>query len=454
MPQRPLKWYEYFLINSWFIGLGFMWNSVHRFILPAMLPILVGTSVQATALSQLQFAGLIVALIVQPISGAISDRSLSRFGRRRPMMVQWTLVNLIFLAGIAFAPNLVWLFVAYVGLQAASNMAHGPAQGLIPDLAPENQRGAASGVKNFIDNFTLIIAGLVTGAWLLTTNPDLIISSRLALLAIGLGLVLFLTINVLTTRERPITPDELPRERLRDSVLRSLSVIGNIGEVARENRPYGWLLISRLLFFAAVNIVANFAQFYFKDVVLSGRADAAQEAPALMGTLLVIVAVMLVVVSIPAGLLSDRFGRKPVSAVGGVVAIAGALLLLGVRNVALLNIAGFGLTDLMVDGLLIGAGAGIFFAANWAWATDLISDRDAARYLGISNLATAGGGVLGTIGGPIIDLGNAQTLGLGYQIAFAIGAAWFLLSILVLPLIQETRGRRQDVFAATGKATS
>ncbi len=450
MSQRPLKWYEYFTMNSWFVGLGFMWNSIHRFILPAMLPILVGTSTQATALSQLQFAGLIVALLVQPISGAISDRSLSRFGRRRPMMVEWTLVDLVFLAGIAFAPNLVWLFLAYVGLQAASNMAHGPAQGLIPDLAPENQRGAASGVKNFIDNFTLILAGLITGAWVLSSTPDLILASRIAILFIGIGLVLFLIVNVLTTHEKPITKDELPGESLRDSVLRSLSVVGNISEVARENRPYGWLLISRLLFYAAVNIVANYAQFYFKDIVLVGQANAAQEAPKLMGTLAVIVAVMLVLVSIPAGMLSDRVGRKPVSAVGGLVAIAGALLLLTVKNVTLVNIGGFGLTDLMVAGLLIGVGAGIYFAANWAWATDLISDRDAARYLGISNLATAGGGVIATIGGPIIDFGNARSLGLGYEIAFGIGAAWFLLSIILLPLIQETRGRASSTLVTAG----
>ncbi len=443
MPSpRHVTWLDYFLMNSWFIGLGSMWNGLHRFLLPAIVPIIVGVSIQATALSELLFAGLVVAVIVQPISGAISDRSLSRWGRRRPMMAVWTFIDLLFLAGIAYAPNFFFLFAAYCGLQFASNIAHGPAQGLIPDLVPENQRGAASGVKNFIDDLTVILAGLVTGSYILGLGPDLIASSRLALLLMGVLLVLFLIVNVLTTPESPITAAEAPREPLRESVWRSLSVVGNIGEVARENRPYAWLILTRLLFTAAVSIVGNYAQLYFKDVVLAGNPNAEQLAPGLMGSMLVVVAVMLVAVSVPAGVLSDRWGRKPVSAAGGLFPLAGGIMLLFIRNVTLFTVGGFTVSDFMAVGMCIGIGVGIFFAANWAWATDLISQRDAARYLGISNLATAGSGVIASIGGPRIDIGNRQSFGAGYQIVFAIGAVWFLLSILILPLIRETRGRR------------
>lgn len=439
--QTPttLRWHNYFTMNAWFFGVGFMWNSLHRFIFPAVLPILVGVSMQGTALSIVTTAGLLIAIIVQPIAGAISDRSLSRFGRRRPMMVVWTLVCMGLLCALAFSPAFAILFVVYCLLQGASNMAHGPAQGLIPDLVPEAQHGAAGGVKALIDNFTLIMAGLITGTFLLSLTPDLLLSARIAILVIAATLFIFLVINVVTTRETPLARDARPHESLRVSVLRSLSIVGNIRQVWREARPFAWLLLVRLLFLAGIQIVANYAQFYFKDIVLAGAPDAAQRAPQLMGQLLVIVAIVLVVVSVPAGNLSDRFGRRAVSAVGALLAVCAAIALLFVRNAPLFTIGSFVLTDLMAAGLLLGMGAGIFFAVNWAWATDLVSNDQAARYLGISNLATAGAGVLAALGGPIIDWGNAQSLGLGYTLVFVMGAVWLVITLLLLPRVPETR---------------
>lgn len=436
--QSSVGWRAYLTMNAYFLGLGFLWNSLHRFIFPAILPILVGVSLQASALSALTTAGLVIAIIVQPISGAMSDRSLSHWGRRRPMMVQWTLVSVALLAGIAFTPDYAILFVLYCLLQGASNMAHGPAQGLIPDLVPESHHGAASGVKSFIDNFSLILAGLVMGN-LLSLNPDLLVSARLALFVIAATQLVFLGITVLTTRETPLTRDALPHESLRASVVNSLSVIGNMRQVWRDNRAFAWLLVVRLTFLAGIQFAANYAQFYFKDVVLAGDPNAAQRAPQLMGQLLIIVALMLVIVAVPAGLLSDRVGRRTVSAIGTVLGILATLLLLFVHNTPVLDIASFQLTDLMAVGLLLGVGAGAFLAVNWAWATDLASHEQAGRYLGISNLATAGAGVLAAIGGPLIDWGNAQTMGLGYNIVFVGGALWLGITLLLLPRVRDTR---------------
>lgn len=435
-----LRWLNYFTMNAWFLGLGFMWNSLHRFILPAILPLLVGVGLQASAFSALTTVGLLLALIVQPIAGAISDRSLSRFGRRRPMMVQWSLVCALLLSALAFAPNFPILFVVYCLLQIASNMAHGPAQGLIPDLVPPAHHGAASGVKTFLDNATLVMAGLLTGTVLLSISSDLYHSARVAIFAIILLLLFFLGVTVFTTRETPLRREELPQESLRQAVVHSLSVIGNAADLWREDRAYAWLVLVRLLFLAGVNLVANYGQFYFKDIVLAGDPHAAQRAPQLMGQLLIIVALMLILVSVPAGVLSDRWGRRVVSAVGASIALGGSLYLLFIRNLTLFRVGDLAITDLTVTGTLIGMGVGIFFAVNWAWATDLISHQQAARQLGISNLATAGAGVLAAIGGPLIDWGNAQTFGLGYNIIFVIAAAWVLSALLLLPRIRETRG--------------
>lgn len=76
-------------------------------------------------------------------------------------------------------------------------------------------------------------------------------------------------------------------------------------------------------------------------------------------------------------------------------------------------------------------------ATNWALGTDLAPKKDAGRYLGISNLAGAGAGIVGTgIGGPMADFINNLKPGLGYIVIFAIYAGLFVLSSAVMHRIK------------------
>ena len=75
-------------------------------------------------------------------------------------------------------------------------------------------------------------------------------------------------------------------------------------------------------------------------------------------------------------------------------------------------------------------------SANWALGTDLVPAKDAGRYLGISNLAGAGAGIVGSsIGGPLADYFNGIQPGLGYPVIFALYGGLFLLSVLTAAAI-------------------
>jgi predicted MFS family arabinose efflux permease len=87
----------------------------------------------------------------------------------------------------------------------------------------------------------------------------------------------------------------------------------------------------------------------------------------------------------------------------------------------------------IVSGCIIGMGTGLFWATNWALGTDLVPKDEAGRFLGISNLAGAGAGIVGVgIGGPIADFFNGISPGLGYLVIFSLYAFLFALSVLVL----------------------
>src|SRR5215212_4030465 len=86
----------------------------------------------------------IVSILVQPTIGAISDYTVSRWGRRKPFIVIGSLLDLVSLAGIALANDVLALGAFVTLLAFTTNIARGPFQGYVPDLVAEKQVGLAS----------------------------------------------------------------------------------------------------------------------------------------------------------------------------------------------------------------------------------------------------------------------------------------------------------------------
>ena len=79
-------------------------------------------------------------------------------------------------------------------------------------------------------------------------------------------------------------------------------------------------------------------------------------------------------------------------------------------------------------------------SVNWAWAADLAPAHEAGRYLGLSNLATAGASALSRlVAGPIIDGGNALQAGIGYDLLFFVLALAMVAGAWILAGVPETR---------------
>jgi MFS family permease len=178
-----------------------------------------------------------------------------------------------------------------------------------------------------------------------------------------------------------------------------------------------------MAFWAAFIALNTFLLFYLMDVVgLSER-----HAHRFVGQLSLALGAALMLISIPSGWLTDRLGRKPVLIAASVVAGGGTLVLLVARTLPWLTVAG----------VIIGLGIGTFLSANWALLTDIVPAAEAAHYLGVANIATAGGSALARLlGGALIDsLNSAFGKTTGYLLMYALAAALFFFSALAaLPL--------------------
>jgi len=191
----------------------------------------------------------------------------------------------------------------------------------------------------------------------------------------------------------------------------------------RRYPDYTWLIVSRFLILLGIYAVQGFAQYYIRDVLR------VPNPPEVTGNLLAAIGLPLTLLVFPAGLLSDRFGRRRLNLVAGALIVPGIFLLVFARAVP----------AVLAFGALIGMGTGIFLSANWALATDLIPQEEAGKYLGFTNLATAGAGAAARLPGPLIDGINALRPGayLGYPALFLLASASALLGTLLVLRIRR-----------------
>jgi Na+/melibiose symporter-like transporter len=402
-------------ISTYWLGLSFMWNSIHPILLPVLL-LSFTEHAKNTAYGMLTFVGLVIALLVQPLSGALSDRTHHWLGRRRPWILLGSALNIGCLVMMVTARSLWVVGAAYVLLQFCSNLAHGPAQGLIPDLVPPTRRGIAAGLKNAFDMGGIILAATISGRVMGATTPR---AGLMGILIIGV-MVTATAITVKGARERSTAELETPMDQatLADQSLRALLTVD-----LSKHRDYGRLLLSRFFVLLGSFAVQSFALFYFRDIL-----EIASPARA-VGQMMAIIGISIVVTAYPAGALSERWGRKRLAMVACALAATGMGLLVVLRSPAALG----GL------GAMIGVGMGIFASVNWAWATDLVPQAEAGKYLGFSNLATAGSAAVARLLGPFVDLLNRWTPSAGYSMVFVLATLGALAGLLITLSIHDSR---------------
>jgi Na+/melibiose symporter-like transporter len=422
------------VLSIYWVAIGYLWNSLTALILPQMILQFVGQANEGVAASLLKSLGTLVAIIWQPIVGGISDRTVTRWGRRRPFIAAGTAGDVLFLIGIALSGSYWWVVVFYFLLQFASNTAQAPYQGLLPDVVPENQRGEASGYYG-VANLVGIASGTV-GAGLLLAH----LGRGAAISSIVVVLVTTMVITVLFVPDR-VAPAERHFQTLRELLTKTFGV-------PFRNRAFVWLMVSRLLIFMGFGGLQNYAYFYFDNVFFHHDSRATAIAAS---TLLGIAIAVAALVSWPASRISDRTGRRPLIFAAGLFGAAGSLVLVfshyqWIPDAMVLPLATFLKVPALaaqatLTGLVIGVGLGVFFSVDWAFIQDIIPPHEGGLYMGFSNIATAGAGIMAVAaGGPLLDLFNrgAPILGLpgGFPVVFALFVVWFVvgsLSILKVP---------------------
>ncbi len=448
------------------------------------------------ALALVAGPGLIVALISNPLFGYLSDRTRSRFGRRRPYILVGTLFNMVGLGMMAFANSTLMLMLGLVVVQLANNAAAAPFHALLPDLVPAGQRGKASGYMGLGQMLGTILGGSLPGIVFGVNALNYIdghttYASYQHSLYVSYGftavfILALAVITVLTVRETPLARDaaiatDTGGARLaRDLVLTLAGIgvvtvatigllnlvkvdltsasaqnlvdlpailLGTIGvAVAFHYRPrqqgdFSWVLLTRALVMMGIYTVELFIQYILQNVTFAGvkNPPSAENAA---GYFLDIVIVTAALSTAFAGALSDRLGRKRMVYIsGGFMVFVGLLFViaqLSLQSNPLILVT-------FVGAAIFGLGYGAYVSVDWALVTDVLKDdRRFARDMGVWNVALTTPQVLAYIisalvialfatGGLLAGFGHPT---FGYQLLFVLLVIYATLGTVTVRFIK------------------
>jgi MFS family permease len=397
--------------NLYFLGLGLAQFGIFIAILS---PVFISMQLKAEELNPADPAsvvgsvlpiGALGALIGNPIFGALSDATRTRWGRRKPWLLAGILGLLAGLAWVAVSSSVLELTFAWLICQLASNAASATLIASFADNVPENQRGRGSSIFALAQNVS-ILAGIY-GAVLLADNLPVLF------LLPGIVGVVLVAIYVFVTPDR--LPDAEPRKF---SFSRIISTFWTNPITHRDFALAWW---SRFLIIFASMLFTTYRYLYMTDH-LGLDSDVALGAVA-NGVLFYTIALM--VSTAVSGWLSDKLGRRKVF-------VASSTLLFGVGLVMLAfadTVGAFYIAE-----VVLGLAYGVYTAVDTALVVDVLPNPDKpGKDLGVINianslpqsLAPAVGLMLLGIGG---STGNYVALLWGAGIVALIGA------VVVLPI--------------------
>jgi MFS family permease len=354
----------------------------------------------AQSLALVLSIGAACAMVAGPAFGYLSDRTTSRFGMRRPWMVGGMLGGFVALAFVATASSIPMMLIAWCAAQIAFNAALASTVALLADQIPSGQRGTVAGILG-----VCMPLGQLIGAYIVQLVAPSMLLAFLVPAALG-ALAMFVLVAVLRDRRQSRVAAAPPR-----------------AAPPLESRSYcdfwcAWL--SRLLLGIGTAFVTTYLPLYLVENL--GRG--ALEVPKLVFQSMLLQSVLSVLVSLISGHLSDSLGRRKL------FVLAGALI----YTVGLWTIAGAHSYALFLAGLAVAAIAhGMYFAVDLALVTEVLpdSERDAAKDLGILNIANALPQVVAPLTGAAI-LALAQD---NYSTIYAIAGVIALSSaIAILPI--------------------
>ncbi len=384
-----------------FFGLQFAWQM--RLALSG--PVTEGLGADPLIYGLISLAGPFSGMVVQPIIGALSDKTTSRFGRRRPYLLGgailaslalWAFPNSSIIAqffgnsfgvvlapwaGLAVAAIMIWI------IDACVNVAQGPYRALVPDVVPKEQHAIANSFLSFAIGLGSVVAAATPPVLSKVFNIQMSIPAQFIMAAIAFAGAMTVTCMAIKEKQyvAPKTENKDGKEKGQSFWASLKDFLTTSPEIVKicTLQFFTWIGVMCLLLYFTLFVVHNLYQV--PDILAAGVDPTAYEATKLAATNFALISLAVFnlvcfVVSIPIGILSTKYGNKLIHAICMFI-MAISYLVLAFANSGAMVMAGMALA---------GIGWASILSLPFAMLSQYIKPGSEGSVMGIFNIFIAG----------------------------------------------------------------
>jgi MFS family permease len=372
-------------------------------------------------------ASAITATLTTLLMGTLSDRTRSRWGRRRPFIligyILWGLSTVLF-PTVAYIKTtslaIIMVVIADSAMTFFGSTANDAAfNAWTTDIATSDTRGRVEGVLN-LSVFIAQIIAMVAAGMLIDSVGYFTFFYVLGGIVILVGLVAGSLLQDV----------DQPEDREKRSFWAEFSELFSL-DTLKNNRELFILLI-----FIMISSIGMQVSFPYLIIYLENYIGVTKTEFSVIGG-----AVMLgsAALSIPFGILADRWNKKFMIAIAIVISSIGGILLSLVKSLLLLSITGLLWQAFSVAGSI----------ASVAWLKDLLPEQSRGKFLGVRMIFWI---AIPMVVGPWIGSTLIQNFGIptslngqaGFvpvPIIFQVGSVIALLSLIPLFFIRKQENK-------------
>jgi MFS family permease len=289
-----------------YVGLAFMsicafWQ-IYDNIIPLILENTFGLSTTVTG--AIMGIDNVLALLLLPLFGWLSDRTKTRIGRRMPYILYGTLVAAIGFVLLIFAQravSLVWFMIILCVTIIAASTYRSAAVALMPDVTIKPLRSKANAIINLM--------GAIGGAFVLGATPLLVSSGGddFFLLFTALAVFMLFSVAILFIKiNEPACVAEMRAESAARGIDEVSDDVSGGGEKSKMppdvRKSFLLILASIFLWFMGYNAITTGFTRYSQNVWDQDVGTASM--------ILMVAQVAAILSYIPVGILASRVGRR------------------------------------------------------------------------------------------------------------------------------------------------
>ncbi len=437
-----------------FLGLQFAWQM--RIILSAPVTENLGASPFIYGLIWL--AGPFTGMVVQPLIGALSDKTKSRYGRRRPYLLGGALIASIALwlfpnsgdivnsvsnilhipfpvwGGLLFAAVMIWI------IDACINIAQGPYRALIPDVVPQEQHSLANSYISLAIGLGSVIAAATAPVLKIAFGYQMSIPAQFVMAALAFSLAMIWTCLTIHEKSTLAASDEKSEAKKDEpgfwqSMQEFFALSPEVSKIC-VMQFFTWIgMMCMMIFFTnfAIHTVYGVPDLTKLAVDIQNTFMSTQiTATNYSSICFAVFNLVCFVIAIPIGILAGKFGNKKVHIIS-LISMVAAYLIMGIFKTSPL-IVGAGMA-------LSGIGWASVCALPFAMLSRYIKPGTEGSVMGIFNIFIAGPQVfVCTLVAYIIDkavIHSGDFVNYHYEYSFFIGALCLLIAAIITYCIKE-----------------